>query len=318
LNHLKIALSGFWDRQEEDLTKLFPDIQFLSVDNTEIAEVNPDALVSMGRTSQALDDVFSNPEAMNKCSSLKWVHVSGAGVDEYFPYLENINFAFTCGKVIQGPNVGDHGMALLLALTRRISWFLRGLEKGEVPRPTELAGKKAVIIGSGGLGMSLAERCSAFGMSIDIVTEIMPPILSFIDRVFYGDQLKDALPEADVVIVAAPGTPKTYHMINAAALAIMKDSAYIVNVSRGTAIDIEALTASLADGRFEGVALDVTEPEPLSDDHPIRSFDRVIITPHAAGMSTTVERRFELICTNIRRFSSGDSLINVVDKQTGF
>jgi len=318
LNHLKIALCSFWDTQEEDLSKLFPDIEFLSVENKDIANVNPDALVSMGQTSRALDEVFSNPETIEKCSSLKWVHVSSAGIDDYSSYLDNVDFTFTCGKVIQGPNVGDHGMALLLALTRRLAWYIKGVAKQDAPRPTELRNKRALVIGSGGIGLTIAERCSAFGMKIDLVTELMPPLVSFVDRIFYGDQLMDALPDADVVFSALPETARTYHLLDAEAFAAMKKSAYFINISRGTVVDIDGLTGALEAGRFEGVGLDVTDPEPLPDDHPIRKFDRVLITPHAAGMSTTVERRFELIHANIRRFLSGNPLINVVDKSLGF
>ncbi len=318
MNQLKIALCSFWDKQEEDLAKQFPDIEFLSIDDRNIAEVNPDALLSMGQTSRALDDVFSNPETKKKCSALKWVHVSSAGIDDYSAYLDNVDFTFTCGKIIQGPNVGDHGMALLLALSRRLAWYMNGVAKQDAPRPTELRGKRALVIGSGGIGLTIAERCSAFGMKIDLVTEVMPPLVSFVDRVFYGDQLLEALPDADVVFSAIPETPQTYQMLNTEVFVAMKESAYFINVSRGTVVDIEALTNALEAGQFEGVGLDVTDPEPLPDDHRIRKIDRVLITPHAAGMSTTVERRIELIHSNIRRFLSGNPLINVVDKSLGF
>jgi phosphoglycerate dehydrogenase-like enzyme len=314
---IKIAMSGFFDDQIKDLSKKFPTVEFCSVANEDVAINNPDALISWTQAPTAVVDMFQ-PDVLAKYSSLKWVHVSSAGIDNYLPFLPNVGFTFTCGKVIQGTNVGDHGMALLLALTRRLPWFIRGVNKQDVPRPTELRRKRALIIGFGGVGLGLAERCAAFGMQIDIVTETCPPLFSFIDNVYYQDQLLEALPEADVVFIAAPGTPITYKMINDEALAAMKDTAYLINVSRGTIVDLDALVRTLNEGRLEAVGLDVTDPEPLPEDHPVRDFERVLITPHAAGMTTTLSRRLELVDTNIHRFVNQLPLINVVDKSLGF
>jgi phosphoglycerate dehydrogenase-like enzyme len=312
---LKIALSGFWDNQIEDLSKLFPKIEFQSIEGQDIANYNPDALVSL--TESALDQVFV-PEVFNQCSSLQWVHASSAGIDNYLDQLKKVNFTLTCGKVIQGPNVADHGMALLLALTRRLPWFFRGDEKSDVPRPTELLGKRALIIGLGGIGMCLAERCAAFGMEVDAVTEDLMPLVSFINDVYLQDQLLEALPKADVVLIAAPKTLATANMINEEALSVMKESAYLINVSRGSIVDLNALVKTLEANRLEAVGLDVTDPEPLPGNHPLRSFDRVLITPHVAGVTTSHARRFELIRNNIRRFANGMPLVNVVDKNFGY
>jgi phosphoglycerate dehydrogenase-like enzyme len=311
----KIALSGFWENQIEDLSKQFPEIKFKSIEGKEIADFNPDALISL--TESALDELFV-PEVLEQCTSLRWVHASSAGIDRYLDQLKNISFALTCGKIIQGPNVADHGMALLLALTRRIPWLIRGAGKSQVPRPTELFGKRALIIGLGGIGMCLAERCAAFGMKVDTVTEDLMPMVSFINDVYMPDQLLKALPKADVVLIAAPKTLATTNMINEEAFSVMKETAYLINVSRGSIVDLNALVKTLEAGHLEAVGLDVTNPEPLPEDHPLRSFDRVLITPHAAGVTTDHVRRFDLIQMNIRRFISNKPLINVVDKALGY
>ena len=311
----KIALSGFWDNQIKEISGQFPEISFQSVDDGELVLSNPDALVSL--TESALDELFV-PDVLDKCTSLRWVHASSAGFERYVPYLPNVNFTLTCGRIINGPNVADHGMALLLALTRRLPWFIRGAGKNDVLRPTELRGKRALVIGLGGIGMCLAERCAAFGMRVDAITEIIMPLVSFVDRVFLRDQLTEPVSEADVVFIAAPRTPATEKMIDREVLSMMKDSAYLINLSRGSLINLDDLVETLESGRLEGVGLDVTDPEPLSDNHPLHSFDRVLITPHVAGITTNKSRRFELIQTNIRRFSRGMPLVNVVDKNLGF
>jgi phosphoglycerate dehydrogenase-like enzyme len=312
---LKIALSGFWDNQINDLSNLFPKIEFQSIDDQDIVKYNPNALVSL--TESALDQVFV-PGVFDQCTSLQWVHASSAGIDNYLNQLDKVKFILTCGKIIQGPNVADHGMALLLALTRRLPWFFRGDEKSDVPRPTELRGKRALIIGLGGIGMCLAERCSAFGMKVDAVTEDLMPMVSFINDIYLQDQLMEALPKADVVLIAAPKTLATTHMVNEEALSVMKESAYLINISRGSIIDLNALVKILESDRLEAVGLDVTDPEPLPENHPLRSFDRVLITPHAAGITTSHARRFELIHNNIRRFEKGLPLVNVVNKNFGY
>lgn len=310
-----IALAGFRDAQIATLAQKFLAARFVAVDDKDVADANPDALVSL--TETALDALFV-PKTLERCSSLKWVHASSAGIDNYLPHLHKVGFTLTCGKVIQGPNVADHALALLLALTRRLPWYIRGAEKAETPRPTELYRKRALVVGFGGIGMSIAERCAAFGMRVDCVTETLMPMLSFVEKVYLRDQLLDALPTADVVFVSLPATPASHGIFNDAAFAAMKKDAYLVNTSRGTVIDTEALVRALNAERLEGVGLDVTEPEPLPGNHALRAFDRVIVTPHVAGMTTTVERRFELVETNIRRFLDDLPLINVVDPELGF
>ena len=312
---VKIALSGFWDNQIEDLSKLFPESEFQSVEGKDIVDYNPHALVSL--TESALNELFV-PEIFEQCTSLKWVHSSSAGIDGYLKHLKKVNFTLTCGKVIQGPNVADHGMALLLALTRRLPWFIRGKGVSDAPRPTELRGKRALIIGLGGIGMCLAEMCAAFGMTVDAVTEDLMPFVTFINKLYFQDQFMEALPKADVVFIAAPKTLATEKMIDEEALSVMKDSAYLINISRGAIVDLGALVKTLEADRLEAVGLDVTDPEPLPENHPLRGFDRVLITPHVAGITTSHIRRFDLIQNNIRRFTSGRPLINVVDKTLGY
>ena len=133
------------------------------------------------------------------------------------------------------------------------------------------------------------------------------------------DELLDALPEADVVFMSAPVTPISKGMLNGTAFAAMKTGSYLINVSRGRTIDTNALVDAISADKFAGVGLDVTDPEPLAADHPLRGFDNVVITPHLAGMSDNLrERNFALIATNIRRFNNHMPVINVVDTALGF
>lgn len=316
MNRPKILLAGFFEDQVRDLARRFSEADFVALgDERDIGHHRGDALVTM--TQPVLDSLFT-PDVLDGCRSLRWVHASSAGIDDYLSRLGTTKFIFTCGKIVQGPPVADHAMALLLALTRRLPWALRGIAPSAMPRPTELHGKVALILGLGGIGFCIAERAASFGMRVRAVTETKPPILSFVERVHFGDELPVALPEADVLFIAAPLTPRTRNLLNTEMLGLMKRNSYLINVSRGAIVNLQGLVTTLEQNWFEGVGLDVSDPEPLAPDHPLRAFERVIITPHYAGTTTDRERRFDLITTNIRRFLNGQQLLNVVDKTAGY
>lgn len=314
---MKIVLAGFNDEQFGTFGRLFPSVEFLRSDGVDIDAVGADAVI--GATRGAFDKVFTE-ELLRQATTVRWAHAPGAGIDAYLhPSLPSSPIVMTNGKIIQGPEVAEQAVGLLLCLTRGIGMVLKGVNKDRIPHPIELRGKTAMVIGAGGIGMLVAERLNAFGMVVDVVTETSIPLISTVRKVYLGDQLMAALPGADVVVMAAPLTVRSRNMLSTAQFEVMKKDAWLVNVSRGGTVDLPALEAALAVGRFSGVGLDVTNPEPLPADHPIRAYDRVVITPHMAGRSDCLrERNFELICTNIRRFIAGLPLINVVDKVAGF
>lgn len=314
----KILLAGFRDDQIASLGASYPDAEFVSVaDDAAISGSSAAALI--GITRAAFGSIFRK-EILDAVPTLRWIHAPGAGIEEFmFPGLEKTSFVLTNGKIIQGPEVAEHAVALLLSLTRRIAHSIRGHDRAEVQAPIELRGKTALIIGLGGIGLNLAEKLHAFGMRVSAVTEDNVPILSFINRLYLADELTAALPTADVVCMAAPVTPQSRRMIGEREFATMKAGAYFVNVSRGATVDTGALTRSVASGHLAGAGVDVSDPEPLPPDHPLRGLGNVVITPHNAGRSDRFsERNMDVIRTNIRRFLAGRSLINVVDKTRGF
>jgi phosphoglycerate dehydrogenase-like enzyme len=145
------------------------------------------------------------------------------------------------------------------------------------------------------------------------------PIMHAIEYCGKPDELHRLLPEADVVVSCAPSTPDTVGMLGTAEFDRMKSGAFVINISRGRIIDTEALTAALQAGKLGGAGLDVTHPEPLPADHPLRTMPNVMITPHIAGYSEGRIPRIEaLIRDNIARFAQGLPLRNVVDKKAGY
>lgn len=140
----------------------------------------------------------------------------------------------------------------------------------------------------------------------------------YFDRVGLPPKLLGMLPEADVVTIAVPLTPETEHLFNEKAFAAMKSGSYRINNARGKVVDTQALLDALASGKLAGACLDVTYPEPLPIDHPLKGFGNVVVTPHvAANSELTYQRSAALLKENVRGFGAREPLLNVVDRQAG-
>ena len=270
-----------------------------------------------------------NKEQFAKAKKLKWLQTTSAGVEAYsfWPEFRDSAVALTNCKVVQGPTIGDHAFALLLALTRGLheyipnrtgerAWKRRaGAPKGM----TELAGMTAVIVGVGGIGTQIAQRAHGFGMKVIGVDPKDLPVSVFVPTLVPPDRLDEVLPKADVVFVSAPLTPKSEKMIGAKQFDLMKRGAYFVAVSRGRLYDKAALVRALDSQKLAGAGLDVTDPEPLPKDDALWQFDNVVITPHVASASHGSNmRRLGVIAGNIGRFARGEALTHVVDKSKGY
>jgi len=238
--------------------------------------------------------------------------------------LRDSAIVLTNNKVVQGPEIADHAMALLLSLSRRIPRFIAEREHAdssgrESYDGIELNGKTAVVIGVGGIGTQIAIRAHAFGMDVIGVDPEDKPFMPFIRKMVKPDQLDTVLPMANVVFVSAPHTPASNKMMGSREFDLMKPNSYFIAVSRGALYDMNALVRSLDSKRLAGAGVDVTDPEPLPEAHPLRGFKNAIITPHVAGQSDQIQGRIlAVIRENIARFADGRPLVNVVDKQKGY
>lgn len=272
------------------------------------------------------DAIFGtiSPELFRAAKKLKWVQTYSAGLENVrFPEFTNSNVILTNCKIIQGPEIADHAFALLLSLTRQLHRVIPDKASEEWRKdqyhPVELRGKTAVVIGVGGIGSQIAQRASAFGMTVIGVDPKDIPFSPYVSRVVTPDRLDTVLPMADVVFVSAPHTPESEGMLGPKQFGEMKKGAYFIAVSRGKLYSSEALVKALDEQRLAGAGLDVTNPEPLPKGHPLWKFPNVVITPHIAGESDGIQaRRVELIKENIARFEKGEPLLNVVDKVKGY
>jgi len=235
---------------------------------------------------------------LKRAERLRFIQSIGAGTDQ-FPCeeLARRGIRLASARGVNARAVAEHAMALMLALNRRLPeardnqtksvW--RGMIGDLAQREDELDGKTLLIVGLGDIGGRLARLAKAFDMRV--VGLRRDPALGrgAADAVHPMGELDRLLPDADLVALTCPLTADTEHLIDAAALARMKPSAYLVNVARGRVIDEPALIEALAARRIAGAGLDVTTEEPLPPTSPLWAMEHVLITPHTAGET----RRYE-------------------------
>lgn len=311
---LIVRSTGFPQEWINETRARFPAVSFfVADDNAASIKANcPGVNVIINCPRQ----IFGSDILRTAGSALEWMHCGGAGIEEFMvDEFVTSHIVFTNGRIIQGPEVADHALALILAISRNIGRFLKNQPRQDMPRAIELRKKTCLVFGLGGIGLLVAERVKAFGMYVIGIANDYPPMSSFVDEFYAPASFMEQLPRADVVVCSAPNTHLTNRLIGPQHFAAMKDDAIFVNVSRGPIVQTDALVEALRGGKFRGVGLDVTDPEPLPKDHPLWAFDNVLITPHMAGPSDHNRKRsLDLIQTNIGRYLSGEKLFNVVDK----
>jgi len=267
-------------------------------------------------------------EQVRAAKNLRWVQTMSAGVERVLHLsggndLRDSKAVLTNNKVVQGPEIADHAMAMLLMMSRRLNQYYGERTKeqwrGGNFQGIELNGKTAVVIGVGGIGTQIAVRAAAFGMEVIGVDPEPKAYLPFVKRVVHPDQLDTVIPLADVVFISAPHTPMTNKMMGPKQFELMKQNSYFIAVSRGAIYDMGGLVKALDSRKLAGAGVDVTDPEPLPPGHALWKFDNAIVTPHIAGRSDMDRARMiSTIRDNIRRFDEGRPLLNVVDKAKGY
>jgi phosphoglycerate dehydrogenase-like enzyme len=306
-----------------DLQDLLPELDLVTAHTHQRANAvsDCDALVGLSDGDPAALEILRTGK------KLRWVHSPSAGMETlaHLPQLKNRQIVLTNTAIVQGPEIADHAFALLLSLTRNLKQYIQLMEVGWVRTGpillpfTELRGKTMLIVGLGGIGKQIAQRAKAFGMSVlgvDAREIGSDQNLQYLGR---PDEVDALLPGADVVVSAVPHTPASEGMFDATRFGSMKRGVYFINVSRGKVVQTEDLLAALESGRIGAAGLDVLDPEPFPEDHPLWQRDNVVITPHIASRSDQLEKRLlQLVRDNIERFVQGRPLRNVVDRSAGY
>ena len=257
--------------------------------------------------------------------SIRWVQLPWAGVDAFASVLlslaalpEDARPVVTSAKGAYSEPVAEHALALLLACLRELPRKAREARWQEHRSGLSLFGRHIVILGAGGVARALMELVAPFRPQITIVRRGTVRVPGAGETIT-PDALHTALPAADAVVIAAAATTDTRHIIGERELALMPDHAVLVNIARGSLVDIDAVVGALAAGTLWGAGLDVMDPEPFPDDHPIWEHNRAVITSHSAD---TPEMTRPLLAARIRAnaeaYAAGEPLVGVVDVEAGY
>jgi phosphoglycerate dehydrogenase-like enzyme len=268
------------------------------------------------------------PEQVKAAKKLGWIHSPVAAVHLLMiPEIIQSDIVVTNAREINGPVVAEHVIAQIFALAKCLPTAVRmqqqrawGQDAIWHQRPKEIAGATLGLVGVGSIGSEVAKRAAALGMRVFAVREnSVKPKAQGVEKVFELGQIDEMLALADYVVLAAPVTPRTNLLMNAARIAKMKPDSCLINVGRGPLIDDAALAEALSARRIRGAALDVFVKEPLPESSPYWHLENVLITPHTAAISEYFwERQYELLRENLRRYLAGESLLAVVDKSKGY
>jgi phosphoglycerate dehydrogenase-like enzyme len=270
---------------------------------------------------------FPTADLLRAGKELRWIQSPSAGVNYIQDLAELVesDIVLTNTRGAHGPSIGEHTFALLFALTRHIPESVQAQRerywaRRELYRTSrEMRGLTMGIVGYGAIGRAVAQRARGFDMEVLAIDPHPEPGAPFVVETWGMERLPELLAQSDVVVVAAPLTAESFHLIDAAALARMKPDAYLIVVSRGGIVDEDALVDALQNGRLAGAGIDVTEVEPLSPESRLWDAPNLVITPHTAGDSSEKERRcIEILRENLVRFSQGEALLNLVDKRRGY
>jgi D-3-phosphoglycerate dehydrogenase len=248
---------------------------------------------------------------------VRWIQLPAAGVESWVGRLPDGPVVTSATGAFALP-VAEHALALLLAAGRLLHTSARATTWDEDLPARSLEGSTVAIVGAGGIGRALIALLAPLHVRILAVTRRGNPV-DGAERTVPADGIDEILPEADYVVLAAPDTGASRHLIGADRLARMRADAWIVNVGRGTLVDTDALVEALDGGRIGGAALDVTDPEPIPDGHPLWGHPRALITPHVATTEGAERRHYvERVRENVERFVRGDELVGLVDREAGY
>jgi phosphoglycerate dehydrogenase-like enzyme/glyoxylase-like metal-dependent hydrolase (beta-lactamase superfamily II) len=317
----KILWRNYWPERLPLLSIVAPGVDIVPFDSTEEAMEHIEGADAIIGSATA--------DLLTAGTDLRWVQVGSAGVERYLamPRLGTGEVLLTNGQKLASPEIAEHVMALTRAVARglgnavsaqnRMVWERSGVTSASPLQ--RLRGKTMLVVGLGGIGTEVARLAAAAEMRVTGIRSSRRSGPPFVDRVGLTEDLSAFAAEADVVVNCLPMTPDTTDIFNEALFEAMKTTAIFVNVGRGGTVETDALIAALSSGKIAGAGLDVTDPEPLPDGHPLWKAPNVIITPHYAAWSDAGrERRWLLYRENLRRFVAGERMLSVVDPERGY
>lgn len=306
------------ERQKEKLREAAPGHTFLFRGQAAAtAEELRDADIILGN--------LQSPDRLKLCENLKWIQLNNAGTEGYCEpgvLPEGALLANATGAY--GLAISEHMIGCLFELRKKLSLYYRNQLSHEWKSEgfvDVVEGSRVLIVGFGDIGSSFGKKMAALGCHVAGIRRRAAEKPDWLEELCGMEELDRLLVWADVVALCLPGNAFTWHTLNRERIALLKRNAVVINVGRGSAIDIDALCEALYAGRIAGVALDVTDPEPLPASHPLWDAPNTVLTPHISGgfaLPETLERIVELFARNLRRCLNGEPLENLVDLTTGY
>ena len=314
---MKAALSGFWQHAMEP--RLPADVEpawFQSVD--EAAEAMKGARVAQLDLLCDQDDFI---RVLDNSDEIEWVACCFAGVDRFpLEYMAERGIKFTNGVGLNAVPVGEWAVMGCYTIAKGFADIVRMHDRKDwsmTPYGTvQVSQSNVLVIGYGHIGKEIARQLRGIGAEVTVVRSKADPV----NGVLGPDDWRERLNEFDFVILAAPGTPETHHMIGADELKAMKGSAGLINIARGALVDQAALKEAMEAGEIAGALLDPADPEPLPKDDPLWDAKNTLVTAHLSGRSQTIMPRAvtDLFLDNLKRLKAGEELINLVNTSRGY
>lgn len=272
--------------------------------------------------------IWTSPAEPDRLAALleprhRWVALVVAGVERWVASgILDDSRTWTCARGVYADGVAEHALALVLAAARRLPACARARTWRRL-ETERLRGETVTILGAGAIGRRLGELLVPLGVRLVAVTRRGTPLPGF-ERTYPASRLADALPGARYLVVTAALTAETRGIVGADVLDALGADAVLVNVARGELVDTDALVERLRDGRLRGALLDVTDPEPLPDEHPLWDLDNVLVTPHVANPNTGnpwdshLPELIDHLAANVRAFAEGRPLAGAIDLRAGY
>ena len=309
-----LVLVPFAPAQRRQLAEAAPGWEFLYAKEDAAQQTLP----------EGVEIVIGEPEhaAIAAAPELKWVQMTWAGTDKYTAAPEPFpaGVALTNASGAFGPIMSEYALGAVLTLYHRFPAYLQNQRQErweDAGAERSLRGKLALIFGAGDVGRCTAEKLSFFGAHVTGVRRRVSEVPAGFERLVSLEAAEGELPKADIVVCCIPNSAATAGYFGARRLALLKEDAVLVNMGRGSFVDAQALARRLEQFPAFSAALDVTDPEPLPEGHPLWQLENVLITPHVAGPSfghcpDTEARICEICCGNLRRWLAGQPLKNRV------
>jgi phosphoglycerate dehydrogenase-like enzyme len=258
------------------------------------------------------------PNTLEYAQRVGWVHLAGTGIDS-FPRELFDGRTVTNARGASAIPIAEFVLAGMLAFEKHLpeTWLDEPPEHWNFAPLGWLNTRTLGLVGLGGIGLATAERALAFGMRVQALRRRPDP--SPLEGVEVVGSLDELLAEADHLVLAAPATPRTRHLINAETLALVKPGVHLVNIARGALVDQDALRVALDDGRVAMATLDTVDPEPLPAGHWLYSHPKVRLSAHVSWASPAgMARTLEIFVDNLRRYAAGEQVLHLVDADEGY